>query len=144
MANVHKEAFCLMAYGCVGESRPGARQTERLMHGCGHLERIWNSRDGVTPFMMGCPSCGGHLQHINWGADQYAPDHKPHWGQGIWRDGTPDDAEAIMRRRLESCKGTEYECDEARTEMLVKMAREGGEGEFQQGWPMFSRHGLST
>lgn len=141
--HIHKEAFCLMTYCCVGDAPAGARETERVMRGCGHTERIWNSRDGVTPFMMGCPSCGGNLQHVHWKSDRCAPDHKPHWGQGIWRDGTPDDAERIMRRRLESCKGTPYECDEARAEALVKVARDGGEGEFGPGWPMFSRHGLS-
>lgn len=134
----HKEAFCLMTYECVGSHKSLSERTG----GCGHRERFWNSRDGVTPFMMQCPSCGGDLQHVKWGDDVRAQNHKPHWGQGVWRDGTPDDAERIMRKRIESCKGTQYECDEARTEQLVKMARDGGEGEFQKGWPMFTRYGV--
>ena len=38
----HREAFCLMWYACP----------------CGHAERYWNSRDGVTPFMIGCEAKG--------------------------------------------------------------------------------------
>ena len=47
----HKEAFCLMQYQC---------------EKCGGLEYLWNSRDGVTPFMLGCIKCDGMMQHINW------------------------------------------------------------------------------
>lgn len=56
----HAEAFCLMWYGCK----------------CGHRERIWNSRDGVTPFGMGCPSCGGSMSHVDWQKDILAPQHQ--------------------------------------------------------------------
>lgn len=66
----HREAFCLMSYACV----------------CGHQERIWNSRDGVTPFGTVCPSCGQHtLRHENFNADKCKPDHKLHRGQRYWR-----------------------------------------------------------
>lgn len=143
--HTHGEAFCLMTYSCVGKHVPAAPGSKNFMdrtEGCGHREIIWNSRDGVTPFGMGCPSCGGDLQHVSWSADVYTPNHKPNHGQGIWRDGTPDDAERIMRKRIESCIGTQYECNAARTEELVQIARNGGEGEFQTGWPMFTRHGL--
>lgn len=82
-----KEAFCLMWYACK----------------CGHQERIWNSRDGVTPFSLPCPSCDAPtLSHDRWTEDRYAPDHKLHLGQRFWRDGTPDEAEAIMHRRLDA------------------------------------------
>jgi hypothetical protein len=79
----HKEAFCLMTYACK----------------CGHRERIWNSRDGVTPFAAQCPSCDdGIMQHVDWALDRRAVEHKLRPGQKFWRDGTPDEAEAIMRR----------------------------------------------
>lgn len=87
------EAFMLMWYAC----------------DCGHRERIWNSRDGVTPFALMCPSCAGEmgtLRHIAWQWDKYAPDHKPHPGQRFFRDGTPDEAQAIMQQHgLETMMG---------------------------------------
>lgn len=55
----HAEAFCLMWYQCKD---------------CGAKERIWNSRDGVTPFGMRCPSCGrADYYHTYFGSDLYAP-----------------------------------------------------------------------
>lgn len=57
----HKEAFCIMTYRCKD---------------CGFEERIWNSRDGVTPFCIGCPNCKGHNHyHDDWFMDRYAPCH---------------------------------------------------------------------
>ena len=55
----HKEAFCLMTYRCKD---------------CSFEERIWNSRDGVTPFGLACPSCKGHNHvHADWQHDQCNP-----------------------------------------------------------------------
>lgn len=119
----HGEAFMIMRYDCKD---------------CGHSEKIWNSRDGVTPFGMSCQRCGGHqMLHTNWGGDFYAPQHKPKPGERFWRDGTPDEAEVIMRKRIESMRGKypttpEYEAE------LIKSCRDGSEGEFQAGWPMLS------
>lgn len=121
---VHKEAFCLMWYACK----------------CGHRERIWNSRDGVTPFGIGCTSCGDIMRHVNWQEDEPAPNHKLHEGQRFFRNGTPDEAEAIMRRRIEKAKGTRWEADAEKTELLVKLARVATEGEFQSGWPKIDVH----
>jgi hypothetical protein len=66
MAYQHKEAFALMWYACA----------------CGHRERFWNSRDGVTPFGgIQCPSCGeqgmsmtGGLSHIRFDLDECVPE----------------------------------------------------------------------
>lgn len=130
--HIHKEAFALMQYACTG-SRGGFGRPATV--GCGHRETIWNSRDGVTPFGCGCPSCGKTLYHVEWQRDTYAPDHKLHPGQNFWRDGTPDEAEAIMRRRIERMRA-EYPCTPEKVAELVKMARDGGDsGEFQMGWP---------
>jgi len=68
---------------------------------CGHRERIWNSRDGVTAFGFECPSCKEpKLKHVNWNLDQYAPDHIPAPGQRIWIDLTRDRALEIARRTV--------------------------------------------
>jgi hypothetical protein len=79
----HKEAFSLMNYGCK----------------CGHTEVIWNSRDGVTPFQVPCPSCGKDLIHVAWKNDKYAPDHKPHFGQRMFINLTRERAEKIASIR---------------------------------------------
>jgi hypothetical protein len=78
----HAEAFCLMWYACR----------------CGHQERIWNSRDGVTPFGTRCPSCNQPtLQHERWSEDAYAPDFKPAFGQRQWVSMTRERAEHLAR-----------------------------------------------
>lgn len=120
--HVHGEAYKLMTYACP----------------CGHRETIWNSRDGVTPFGMQCSSCGGNdCKHVDWQRDVYAPDHKLFPDQRFWRDGTPEEAEAIMRRRISSMRHS-HPIDVAREEALINYAR-NGEGEFRKGWPMLDR-----
>ena len=57
----HKEAFCVMQYQCSE---------------CEHEERIWNSRDGVTPFGLECPKCHKPtLTHVNFHLDLFSPFH---------------------------------------------------------------------
>lgn len=69
---------------------------------CGHRERFWNSRDGVTPFGTQCPSCGqASLYHAYFGSDQYAPNHTPPVGQKVWIDMTRERAEQIVRQRID-------------------------------------------
>lgn len=140
----HGEAFCLMLYACEGRVEPGQtfRSNDgRLLRspGCGHRELIWNSRDGVTPFCMGCPSCGGDLRHTSWQYDRYAPDHEPHHGQGIWRDGTPDEAEMFVRYRV--AKYPNGLTPEYIAEMVAVVRDPDSERntEFRRGWPMFDR-----
>jgi len=120
----HCEAFMLMWYAC---------------EKCGHRELIWNSRDGVTPFGCRCPSCGDIMRHEHFQRDVYAPEHKLHHGQRFWRDGTPDEAEAIMRTRLERMKEAYPTTPEYAAE-LIAQARSGDIHEFQAGWPILSVH----
>lgn len=76
----HREAFCLMWYRC----------------DCGAVLRAWNSRDGVTPFGVNCPSCGeARMMHDRWDEDEYAPHHKPHKGQLIFRNALMADFHAL-------------------------------------------------
>lgn len=85
MAYKHKEAFALMWYACQ----------------CGHRERIWNSRDGVTPYGgVPCPSCGGGMTHVQFHLDEPAPGHELRDGQLFFADGTPEEAVAIIERRI--------------------------------------------
>lgn len=122
-AYLHGEAFCLMWYGCE----------------CGHRERIWNSRDGVTPFGLLCPSCGGtSLRHIEWRRDERAPNHKPAVGQRYFADGTPAEAETIIKRRIENFAKAGHSVPPDVQESLLSDARHTT-GEWMKGWPSIQR-----
>ena len=113
------EAYKLMWYSC----------------SCGHRECVWNSRDGITPFGTNCPSCGKTMQHRSWAADVYKPDHHPYYGQLVWRDGTPDDAARIARRRADIIfEESDSEADRQElTDHAVDCARRTASGEIKPG-----------
>lgn len=117
----HKEAFCLMNYIC---------------EDCKHHEVIWNSRDGVTPFGTACPSCGsGSLLHVFFRSDMCVPDHKLNTFQKYWRDGTPEEAKAILRRRYKRMAARGYFEDYENEEDFINEVLADSH-EFQKGWPM--------
>ena len=119
----HAEAFKLMWYACE----------------CGHRERIWNSRDGVTAFGTMCPSCGGSsLLHVDWGKDELALEYQPHKGQRYWADGTPNDAIEIVKKRIRRYQDTGNPVPAAAQVELMGHARTQT-GEWQAGWPMLKR-----
>ena len=124
----HGEAFCLMWYRC---------------DTCDHAEQVWNSRDGVTPFAMGCPSCGNaSLQHVDWGSDEYAPKHELRDRQRFWRDGTIEEARASLERRLgHFAKIGQPAPDDVKSSMLADLEKPSDERlEFKDGWPMLDIH----
>jgi hypothetical protein len=65
-------------------------------------ERLWNSRDGVTPF--GTRSRDGvELRHVNWQDDQYRPYHAHtglRVGDRVFVDMDSEHAGEIARRRV--------------------------------------------
>ena len=65
----HKEAFCLMRY----ESHNGFL-----------IETLWNSRDGVTPFMITNHSGTVEMKHTHWNNDLRKPHHVPQVGDRIF------------------------------------------------------------
>lgn len=67
----------------------------------GHSESIWNSRNGVTPFMVGCRQCPGIMEHVEWHNDIYAPDFKPPAGMRIFVILTIERALEKRRRYVE-------------------------------------------
>lgn len=120
----HGEAFCLMWYRC---------------DNCGHQERIWNSRDGVTPFGCTCPSCGElTLKHWRFDLDERATEHVLRSGQRFWRDGTPEEAKAALERRFKIFKERgQPVSEEVQAEMLADLEKPSDERwEFKDGWPM--------
>jgi hypothetical protein len=123
----HKEAFCLMQYAC-------------NLPTCRHYEVIWNSRDGVTPFSLSCPSCDhlgrgglGSLTHIHFQQDVCSPDHKLSFGQKFWRDGTKQEAVEIMKKRI-AAAGDRISSDEA--DEIIRRILDGTSPYFEKGWPM--------
>lgn len=123
MEHKHKEAFMLMTYQCE-------------LYDCRWIEIIWNSRDGVTPFMgPNCQRCGGLTWHENWSDDAYSPNYQPKPGERIWRDGTLDMMRDIKRRMVE--RNPEFLTDEMKTEgidiFIERIAV--SEHESQPGWP---------
>jgi len=81
----HVEAFAVMTY---------ATKDMTL------IERIWNSRDGVTPFIVFSPD-GREMRHIAWHLDVYAPSYRPQPGQRIFVSRSREHAEALARERVE-------------------------------------------
>ena len=127
MAKDHKfaERFSLMRYSCQ----------------CGHSEIIWNSRNGVTPFCTSCPSCNQPtLQHVEFGRDIYAPNHKLNKGQRFWRDGTKEEAKAIIKEHCERFSALGVKVPEAVFELMISKIEAGTNSEFQAGWPMLDIH----
>lgn len=103
----HAEAFCLMWYKC---------------RDCPHCERIWNSRDGVTPFGTPCPSCGGDSLYHTMRGMLYAPQHKLTHGQKFWRTMTEKDVDSI-RTKGHYAELTEERWKEIRLAFLEDVAR---------------------
>ena len=119
----HGEAFCLMWYRC---------------DKCEHKESIWNSRDGVTPFSMSCPSCGElSLFHWRFDLDKYSPNYELLNGQRYWRDGTKEEAIELLHRRFDIFAGRGQPVPiEVKNSMLLDLEKPSSERrEFQDGWP---------
>lgn len=130
MNYLHQEAFALMWYACE----------------CGHRDRIWNSRDGVTPYGgVHCTSCGSTgyprraLIHVDWNLDECRADHKLTPGQRFFRDGTADDAVRIIDRNIARAikDGRPIPVEIARH--LRDDARRQT-GQWQLGWPIIDRY----
>lgn len=81
---LHAEAFCLMKYSTKD----------------GEVEWIWNSRDGVTPFIVRSRS-GKEMTHVDWHLDRYLPNYKPAPGERIFVDLTLTKATEWARARIE-------------------------------------------
>lgn len=95
--HVQGEAFMLMQYECSPSdtSRFGGPPPKPA---CGNVEIVWNSRDGVTPYVIDCRHCGGQARHVRWHADLYAPDHRPAVGERVFVDLNPE--RALEKRKV--------------------------------------------
>jgi len=84
----HAEAFCLMTY----RSDDGTEE-----------ERIWNSRDGVTPFVIPLRS-GKTAQHADWHADARVVEYAPKPGERVFVDLTMERALALAETNIKTWK----------------------------------------
>ena len=101
----HGEAFKLMQYQAEDLDTPAANRGTT-----GPIEWLWNSRDGVTPFVIGKPQDGddpsdegasGFMRHINWPDDILALQYVPNVGQRVFVDITEERARYYLRRNVE-------------------------------------------
>lgn len=115
----HKEAFMVMKY---------ASADGRV------VEFIWNSRDGVTPFIIHSRD-GVELSHVEWKRDRYLPEYRPQPGERIFVDLTPERARASSARMVEQfwdapqyAMRERYESQDEAIAALTKDALEHGGG----------------
>lgn len=78
----HAEAFCTMQYEC---------QT------CKTIETLWNSRDGVTPFIIQCQQCDGEMNHGSFEFDECMPDYFPRKGMRVFVD-LPENFREVFKK----------------------------------------------
>lgn len=104
----HAEAFCLMRY----ESKDG-----RI------VELLWNSRDGVTPFMILSKDGKTQLHHVEWQLDRYSPNHQLMPGDRYFADITQEAAERYAAANIKASEGSEYypPTAEERAELLKRL-----------------------
>ena len=84
--HIYCEAFCHMLY-----ESDDTREREVL----------WNSRDGVTPFIIFNRDKTKQMKHIAWNRDLYDPDYVPQPGDRIFVDVTEEMARERAVRYVE-------------------------------------------
>lgn len=111
----HAEAFCWMYY-CSGDGKIG--------------RWIYNSRDGVTPFITF--HNGVQLRHTFMRHDLRQPNYKPVPGDWIWRSYTEEEARDLIHRRIESMKKHGMTPEPGFLEQEVKEMLDRGEPMLEQ------------
>ena len=64
------------------------------------MEKIWNSREGVTPFMVHSRD-KVEMRHVDWHLDTYCPLHIPKVGDRIFVDALPELMRPLAFERVE-------------------------------------------
>lgn len=81
----HKEAYFLIKYKCKT---------------CSSAEYIWNSRDGVTPFIVPCKTCSKEAYHGSWDQDQRIIQYDPPQRSRIFIDTPKEIHDFLLRVRI--------------------------------------------
>lgn len=96
---VYGEAFCLMKYKC---------------QKCETIETLWNSRDGVTPFVIDCIRCNDKMRHIDWEGDKKAINHTPYRNQRVFV-GFPMELAKLYARKWADLNWNDKDCPMSET-----------------------------
>lgn len=86
----HREAFCLMKYQSDDKSE---------------TETLWNSRDGVTPFILSNRDKTKHMRHVEWGNDRCDPNYIPLPGMRIFVSATEELVKPDLLKYIDSFWG---------------------------------------
>lgn len=89
----HVEALCLMKYAAVKIEVDGFKQGRVTVGTATEIEWIWNSRDGVTPFIIQAFT-GAEMKHVDWHEDAFLPNYVPLVGSRAFV-GAPSEPELI-------------------------------------------------
>lgn len=81
----------------------GSKRMKYKCQSCGEIEELYNSRAGVTPFIVSCLKCGGQSQHMpqSLAEDIYDPEYIPKPGQRVFFSMPLELAQIFARRNLE-------------------------------------------
>jgi len=79
------------------------------------------------------------MVHGEWSLDVYAPNHQLHEGQRFWRDGTLEEAAAMVQHRFSMVPSRQVPSIEKQACMLADV-RAGKWAEFAPGWPQLDMH----
>lgn len=111
----HREAFCLMQY----RSDDGTE-----------AEQLWNSRDGVTPFIISSRN-GKSMHHVEWNKDSCLPNFSPPKGMRIFVNATRELVTPRLREYVDKIftehHGGYWETREEAFEALLPDWLHGGE-----------------
>ncbi len=98
MSYEHAEAFNLMKYKC---------------ETCNVVQTLWNSRDGVTPYIVNCKQCNGKSVHLI-GQDTHDPEFGNKLREGmfpsmrVFVNMTKEKAMTFAERRLKAFESSKY------------------------------------
>lgn len=121
---LHGEAFCLMLYA----------NEDRTV-----TETLWNSRDGVTPFILHSVD-GVEMSHVDWQKDYREPGHIPKVGTRMFVDLTKEKMLEYKRTLVEDMWEHDGEYAMKDNPELGKLGKEGAAlrlaySEWQDGQP---------
>jgi hypothetical protein len=67
---------------------------------CKTLEVVWNSRDGVTPYIIKCRRCNGEMSHVRWDQDDCFPTYVPYPDERVFVNTPKDVARLYAKMRI--------------------------------------------
>lgn len=107
------------------------------------VETVWNSRDGVTPFVIGARGLEGvTMKHDLWSGDPYAPEHVPNVGDRIFVDLTAERAHVLADRLADLDGVAAEEREELVSALAESWLKKGGAPDLIEVTPELQRQFL--